>query len=194
MLRAAQDGVAASPPPGFEARLEAAESSAVELLASARRAAGPESGRLDVDALVELVDLWPDTGRDSLPRLLSILVSTAQGMRTAPEAWVRLLEAGRGAPGVPDVIAGLPADLDPAGLVRLAESIVTRSLAEDLGDGLLRTAALLRLCAAGRRALSAPGSVGEALRQRADHELAQALECERGAAACRSGLIADQSR
>ncbi len=186
VLRPTQDGVPASPPSGPEAQREAAEASVRELLARARLA-GP--GGFPVEDLPELVALWPPTERGSLPRLVRVLVELARELARSPEPWARFLLAGRGAPAVADVVAGLPGDLTPTGLVRVSHELVRRALAVDFGDGLQRAAGILRVAAAGRRELAAPGSAGEPLRTRADADLALALECEDGASAHRRGAL-----
>lgn len=176
----------ASPPSGPEARRDAAENSVRSLLAAAAEA-GPDG--FDVTDLSELTALWPLTEPGSLPRLVRILVDLTVWCRRQPGEASTVLVAGRGAPAVADVVAGLPAALDPESVVAVTERLLRCALAADLGDGLLRGAGVLRIASAGRRALAPPGSAGEPQRQRADGDLVLALECEAGATAHRKGLL-----
>ena len=180
----------AAPEADPAARRERAYATAVAVLAAGRDdpVLAADLVRLDetlgLDALREL---WAEPEDDGLPAALwSLYLLRAWLVRQSSEA-ARIYAAGRSHVPLPDAVAGVPDAPAPADLAGLGDSILTTALRGDPPGAMDRAAAVHRVIACGRFAVSVRGSETDAQESRlAEGNLRAAARLETAAGAWRA--------
>ncbi|NHC46776.1 hypothetical protein [Motilibacter aurantiacus] len=175
------------------AKRERAYATASALLAAGRDDPGlaAELVRLDetlgLDALREL---WAEPEEDGLPAALwSLYLLRAWLTRQSAEA-ARIYRSGRGHAPVADAVSGVPETPTAEDLAAVGDAVVTTALRGDPPAAMERAAAVHRVVACGRFAVSEVGDDEEARKHEArlaEGNLRAAARLETAAAAWRAG-------
>lgn len=170
-------------------RHEAAHDTAALVLEAGRSGTADLATLLELDESVgldELAALWRRAEPGSLPATLWTLYLLRAWCRRHGGDVVRLYEAGRPHAEVAAAIAGLPEAAGPDDALHFVEELLEAVYRDDLGTSLQRAAALCRVVAAGRGALTCSGKDSPQLGF-GGLDAADALD--RAAAAWRRGLL-----
>ncbi len=168
------------------ARLELAHATAAVVVEAGRADHGRPTEQfirlVDEVGLDTLSELWRDAAADSLPGALWALYLLQTWCGGQGEAVARAYRAGRPYAPVDEVVAGVPDDVDPAAVRRLADAVLTGAYEGDFDVALERAAAFFRVVATGRDELGEDTEL-------AARNLDTALALQRAAAGWRAGTL-----
>lgn len=166
--------------------------------AYATAAAVLQAGRDDAELAADLVrldetmgldalrELWAEPEDDGLPAALWSLYLLRAWLRSQSSEAARIYRAGRAHVPLPDAVAGVPDQPQAADLLTLGNSILGTALGGDPPGAMDRAAAVHRVIAAGRFAVSEQGGKAEESRL-AEGNLRAAARLETASAAWRAG-------
>ncbi|RKS68504.1 hypothetical protein CLV35_3631 [Motilibacter peucedani] len=170
------------------ARRERAYATAVAVLQAGKQDAALAADLVRLDetlGLDALRELWAEPEDDGLPAALwSLYLLRAWLVRQSSEA-ARIYAAGRGHVPVPDAVAGVPDRPAPGDLAALGDSILSTALRGDPPGAMDRAAAVHRVIACGRFAVSPSEQAQES--RLAEGNLRAAARLETAAEAWRAG-------
>ena len=170
------------------ARRERAYATAVAVLQAGKDDAALAEDLIRLDetlGLDALRELWAQPEDDGLPAALWSLYLLRAWLVRQPSEAARIYTAGRGHVPVPDAVAGVPDRPCPADLASLGDSILSTALRGDPPGAMDRAAAVHRVIACGRFAVSAAEQAHES--RLAEGNLRAAARLETAAASWRAG-------